>query len=108
MHSVLKGIVHYHCHHILCLDALAYQTSAEGIKYAINWPWIPYNYESTPVHLQLESKHIPKIARVQDALCWAIEGDDSLSLDDLWMCLDSKAVFCSLQFIAYTLELYTT
>jgi hypothetical protein len=105
MHCILEGIVHFQCRHVLRLDGSQRHTSANGIKYALDWPWIPYDHESTPDHLKLQPKHIPKVANVQDVLCWAIEGDQSLSLDELWSRLDSRSTVGSLQFVVYTLGL---
>ena len=54
MHCILEGIVHYHCCHVLRLDASERQANTDGVKYAFDWPWIPYNYDSTPDNLKLD------------------------------------------------------
>lgn len=108
MHCILEGIVHYHCRHVLRLDGSDRASSADGTKYAFDWAWIPYDPELAPDHLKLNPKHISTVAKVQDALCLAIEGDESLSLDELWTRIDRVGVLGSLQFVAYTLELSTT
>ena len=108
MHCVLEGIVHYHCRHVLRLDGAVRQTNAEGKQYAFDWPWTPYDDESTPESLKLDRKHIYTVAKIQDALCFAIEGNGSLSLDQLWTRIDNGSVLGSLKFVAHTLELSLT
>ncbi|KAF9027870.1 hypothetical protein BDP27DRAFT_1387117 [Rhodocollybia butyracea] len=108
MHCILERVVHYQCHHVLQLDSSDCETSVDGTKYAFDWPWIPYDPEYVPSHLRLNPKHISTVAKVQDVLCLAIEGDKSLSLNELWTHIDRGGVLGSLQFIAFTLELSTT
>ncbi|KAE9399958.1 hypothetical protein BT96DRAFT_795446, partial [Gymnopus androsaceus JB14] len=105
MHCVLEGIVHYHCRHVLRLDGSNRQTSTDGTSYAFDWSWTPYDQDSVPNHLKLDPKHIPGVAKTQDALCYAIEGDNSLSLDRLWTRIDNRSTLGSLKFVAHTLEL---
>jgi hypothetical protein len=104
MHCILEGLVQYQCRQVLRLDASKRQKNADGIKYAFDWQWSPYDSESAPIHIEMNPKHIPKVAKVQDALCWAIEGDGSVSLDQLWTRLEGQ-VLSALQFVTWSLEL---
>ncbi|KIK53087.1 hypothetical protein GYMLUDRAFT_77589 [Collybiopsis luxurians FD-317 M1] len=97
MHCILEGLVHYHCRHVLRLDASALKLNAEGLKYAFKWPWIPYNHETVPTELRLEDKHIPTIAKIQQTLCLSLAGSNAITLDKMW----TRA----LKFIAHSLEL---
>ncbi|KAE9388311.1 hypothetical protein BT96DRAFT_1004306 [Gymnopus androsaceus JB14] len=109
MHCILEGIVHYHCHHVLCLDVSMHQVSADGFKYAFEWLWIPYDHEVTPQDFRLDTpKHVPNIAKIQDALGFVIEGDKSMSLDQVWTHLNNRGILKALKFVAWTLELSTT
>ncbi|KAE9385592.1 hypothetical protein BT96DRAFT_791764, partial [Gymnopus androsaceus JB14] len=104
MHCILEGLVQYQCRQVLRLDASKRQVNSDGIKYAFDWQWSPYEAELAPVHIEMNSKHIPQVAKVQDTLCWAIEGDRSSSLDQMWTCLEGQ-VLSALQFVAWSLEL---
>ncbi|KAE9391630.1 hypothetical protein BT96DRAFT_945213 [Gymnopus androsaceus JB14] len=60
-----------------------------------------------PDHIEVDPKHIPDISKIQDTLCYAIEGDKSLSLDGMWICLD-RQVSSALQFVVWSLDLSPT
>ncbi|THU82168.1 hypothetical protein K435DRAFT_592436, partial [Dendrothele bispora CBS 962.96] len=68
MHCILEGIVHYHCRYVLRLFAAAPQLSADGFKHAYDHPWIPYDAEMAPSGCKLEEKHVPLVAKIQEAL----------------------------------------
>lgn len=104
MHCILEGLVQYQCRQVLRLDASKHQVNSDGITYAFDWQWSPYDAESAPIHIEMNPKHIPQVAKVQDTLCWAIEGDRAASLDQVWTRLEGQ-VLSALQFVAWSLEL---
>ncbi|KAJ3783583.1 hypothetical protein GGU10DRAFT_243510, partial [Lentinula aff. detonsa] len=103
MHCILEGLVRFQCREVLRLDASKRQVSPKGFKYAFDWQWALYDPDIA-IHVEISPKHIPQVAKIQDALCWAIEGEQSLSLDELWTRLDGN-VSGALQFVAWSLEL---
>jgi hypothetical protein len=107
MHCILEGLVQYQCRQVLRLDASKRQINSDGIKYAFDWPWSPYDPESAPIHIELNPQHIPQVAKIQDNLCWAIEGDQSVSLDQMWTSLE-RQVLGALMLVAWSLELSTS
>lgn len=107
MHCILEGLVQYQCRHVLRLDASTRQVSSKGIKYAFDWQWSSYDADFSPIHIEMDPKHIPQVAKVQDTLCWAIEGDQSATLDQLWTRLDGQ-VLSVLQAVAWSLDLPTS
>ncbi|KAJ3990629.1 hypothetical protein F5050DRAFT_1552751, partial [Lentinula boryana] len=104
MHCILEGLVQYQCQQVLRLDASMRQVSSKGIKFAFDWQWLPYDADSAPIHIEMNPKDIPQVAKVQEMLCWALEGDQSASLDQLWTHLEDQALG-ALQFVAWSLEL---
>ncbi|KAJ3998901.1 hypothetical protein F5050DRAFT_1566201, partial [Lentinula boryana] len=104
MHCILEGLVQYQCRHVLRLDASTRQSSSTGFKYAFDWQWPLYDADTAPIHIEMNPKHIPQVAKVQDVLCWAIEGEQSVSLDYMWSRLGGQ-VLSALQFVAWSLEL---
>ncbi|KAJ3782625.1 hypothetical protein GGU10DRAFT_396766 [Lentinula aff. detonsa] len=104
MHCILEGLVHYHCRHVLRLDASNPSYSTNGFKFAYDYPWIAYEHETAPQDVQLTEKQIPCVARVQKTLCLAIEGEEALSLDEVWTRLHNQDVLNSLAFVAHTLD----
>ncbi|KAJ3791848.1 hypothetical protein GGU11DRAFT_694185, partial [Lentinula aff. detonsa] len=104
MHCILEGLVQYQCRHVLRLDASTRQSSSTGFKYAFDWQWPLYDADSAPIHIEMNPKHIPQVAKVQDVLCWAIEGEQSVSLDYMWSRLEGQ-VLSALQSVAWSLEL---
>lgn len=108
MHCILEGLIHYHCRHVLRLDASATKLSAEGLKFAYDWPWIPYVHEAVPAEFQLPAHHFPLVAKVQKALCLAIEGEKSMTLNQIWTRLDNQVTLGVLKFVTYTLGLPTS
>lgn len=107
MHCILEGIVHYHCRHVLRLDASASKLSADGLKYAYEWDWTPYDPETAPANLQLKEKNIPSVTKIQSALCLALEGEKSLTLNKMWTRLDNQGTKDALQFVVHSLGLST-
>lgn len=105
MHCILEGVVHYHCRHVLRLDASAPKHNADGLKYAFDFPWIGYEPEAVPELHRLEEKHVPAVSKVQETLCLALEGEDSMTLNQVWTRLDNQATKGALQFVVHTLEL---
>jgi len=108
MHCILEGVVHYHCRHVLRLDASATQISADGFKYAFDWPWTLYDNETVPEGLKIPEKQVLSVIKVQKALSLAISGDKALTLEQLWSRLENQGTLASLKFVAHTLELPTT
>ncbi|KAF5343964.1 hypothetical protein D9757_015004 [Collybiopsis confluens] len=106
MHCILEGLVQFQCRGVLRLDASKRQFSPKGFKYAFDWQWASYDPELA-IHIELAVKHVPQVVKIQDALCWAIEGEQSLSLDELWTRLDGN-VSDALQFVAWSLDLSPT
>ncbi|KAE9387234.1 hypothetical protein BT96DRAFT_792614, partial [Gymnopus androsaceus JB14] len=105
MHCILEGVVHYHCRHVLRLDASAPKHNADGLMYAFDWPWIGYEPEAVPELPRLKEKHVPDVSKVQETLCLALEGEDSMTLNQVWTRLDNQATKSALQFVVHTLEL---
>ena len=105
MHCILEGVVHYHCRHVLRLDASAPKHNADGLMYAFDWPWIGYEPEAVPELPRLKEKHVPDVSKVQETLCLALEGEDSMTLNQVWTRLDNQATKGALQFVVHTLEL---
>ncbi|KAE9388290.1 hypothetical protein BT96DRAFT_960232 [Gymnopus androsaceus JB14] len=105
MHCILKGVVHYHCQHVLRLNASAPKHCADGLMYAFDWPWIGYEPEAVPELPRLKEKHVPDVSKVQETLCLALEGEDSMTLNQVWTRLDNQATKGTLQFVVHTLEL---
>lgn len=105
MHCILEGLVHYHCRHVLRLGASSPDLSTDGFMYAYDWPWIAYELEGAPHNLLLSEKQIPSVAKVQETLCLAIEGEQALSLDEVWTRLHNQGILNALAFVAHTLDL---
>lgn len=108
MHCILEGVVHYHCRHVLCLDASATRISADGFKFAFDWSWTPYNPETVSKDMKIPEQQVLSVVKVQQALSLAIEGEKALTLEQLWTQLDNQGTLGSLRFVAHTLELPMT
>ncbi|KAF9256928.1 hypothetical protein L218DRAFT_158633 [Marasmius fiardii PR-910] len=104
MHCVLEGLVHYHCRHVLRLGTSMKELNADGIKFAYDWPWVEYHDKSLPESLQVPKQHIFSVAKIHKALSLAIEGEHSLTLDQVWMRLVNKQL-CPLKYVTHTLGL---
>ncbi|KAJ3933177.1 MAG: hypothetical protein NXY57DRAFT_865588, partial [Lentinula lateritia] len=108
MHCLLEGLIQYHCRHVLRLDASSTKISSDGLKYAFDWPWIPYDHDLVPNGCpRLSPKHIPRIANIHQTLCLALEGAQALTLDAMWTRLENGAPRDALRFVAHTLSLPT-
>ena len=105
MHCILEGIVHYHCHHVLRLDASAPKLSTDGLKYAFEWPWMPYAHETVPPELRLEDKHMQLVTKIQETLCLALDRSNAITLDKMWSHLDNQVTRGALKFVVHSLEL---
>lgn len=107
MHCILEGVVHYYCGHVLRLDASASapKHNTDGLKYAFHFPWTGYEPEAVPELPRLEEKHVPNVSKVQETLCLALEGEDSITLNQVWTRLANQATKGALQFVVHTLEL---
>ncbi|THU77172.1 hypothetical protein K435DRAFT_693539 [Dendrothele bispora CBS 962.96] len=105
MHCILEGVVHYHCRYVLRLFAAAPQLSADGFKHAYDYPWIPYDVEVAPSGCNLEEKHVPLVAKIQEVLCLSLKGDKAMTLDQVWTRLDNQGTRDALRFVAHTLDL---
>ena len=103
MHCILEGVVHYHCRHVLRLDASATRISADGFKFAFDWPWTPYDPETVSTDLKIPEQQVVSVVKVQKALSLAISGDKVLTLEQLWTRLDNQGTLGSLRFVARTL-----
>ncbi|KAE9390812.1 hypothetical protein BT96DRAFT_1001950 [Gymnopus androsaceus JB14] len=108
MHCILEGVVHYHCRHVLRLDASATRISADGFKFAFDWPWTLYDPETVSKDLKILEQQVVSVVKVQKALSLAISGDKALTLEQLWTRLDNQGTLGSLQFVAHTLGLPMT
>ncbi|EEB94266.1 hypothetical protein MPER_06943, partial [Moniliophthora perniciosa FA553] len=106
MHCILEGLVHYHCRHVLRLDSAAPRLSLDGFRYAFDWPWIPYDpctlSDNQPI---VEDKHIQNVGKLQEYLCLALEGDKSLTIDQLWTRIDRNINTSAVRYVAHTLNL---
>ncbi|KAF5351480.1 hypothetical protein D9757_012880 [Collybiopsis confluens] len=105
MHCILEGLVHYHCRHVLRLDASAAKLSSDGLKIAFDWPWIPYSPEAAGTSCLLQEKHIPAVAKIQEALCLSLSGKNALPLDKVWTRLNNQGNKGALEFVVRSLEL---
>ncbi|KAJ3739971.1 hypothetical protein DFH05DRAFT_1406384 [Lentinula detonsa] len=105
MHCILEGLVHYHCRHVLRLDASAPKLNAEGFRYAFEWPWIPYDHETVPTELRIQDKHILTVAKIQQTLCLALAGSNAITLDRMWTRLDNQSTQGALKYVVHSLEL---
>ncbi|THU90390.1 hypothetical protein K435DRAFT_624220, partial [Dendrothele bispora CBS 962.96] len=107
MHCILEGLVHYHCRHVLRLDASALKTmvDSEDFQFAYDWPWVEYSDEAAPPGHTLKDKQVPGVAKVQKALCIALEGDKAFTLDQLWTRIFNVASLDALRFVVHTLNL---
>ncbi|KAJ3990704.1 hypothetical protein F5050DRAFT_1818626 [Lentinula boryana] len=105
MHCILEGLVHYHCHHVLCLDASALKLNAKGFRYAFEWPWMPYDHKTIGTELRLNDKHILTVAKIQQTLCLALAGSNAIMLDRMWTCLNNQSAQGALKYVVHSLEL---
>ncbi|KAF5332314.1 hypothetical protein D9758_016105 [Tetrapyrgos nigripes] len=110
MHCLLEGIVHYHCRHVLRLDASAMKTKtdSEDRRFAYDWPWVDYSDEVAPPGCMLKEKDVSRVAKLQTALCIALEGDKVLTLDELWTRLFNSGNLDALHFVVHSLQLSLT
>ncbi|KAE9394185.1 hypothetical protein BT96DRAFT_998733 [Gymnopus androsaceus JB14] len=81
--------------------------SADGLKYTYEWDWTPYGPKTAPANLQLKEKNIPSVTKIQSALCLALEGKKSLTLNKMWTRLDNQGTKDALQFVVHSLGLST-
>ncbi|KAJ3818491.1 hypothetical protein F5880DRAFT_1491291 [Lentinula raphanica] len=105
MHCILEGLVHYHCRHILRLDASTSKDNADGLKVAFEWPWVPYSHEAVSLDSQLQEKHIPAVGKIQETLCLSLSGKKGLTLDQMWTRLHNQSRKGALEFIIQSLDL---
>ncbi|KAJ3825927.1 hypothetical protein F5878DRAFT_507275, partial [Lentinula raphanica] len=111
MHCILEGLVHYHCRHVLRLDASASKDTAEDLKVAFEWPWVPYSHEdalpdaSHGADVQLQRKHISAVRKIQETLCLSLAGRKALTLDQMWTRLQNQSNKGALEFVIQTLGL---
>ncbi|KAF5366412.1 hypothetical protein D9758_009812 [Tetrapyrgos nigripes] len=110
MHCLLEGIVHYHCCHVLRLDASAMKTKTdlEDHRFAYDWPWVDYSDEVAPPGCMLKEKDVSRVAKLQTALCIALKGDKALTLDELWTQLFNSGNLDALHFVVHSLQLSLT
>ncbi|KAF5361343.1 hypothetical protein D9757_012333 [Collybiopsis confluens] len=105
MHCILEGLVHYHCRHVLRLDASAPKLTSDGLKIVFDRSWIPYSSDAAEPSSLLAEKHIPAVAKIQETLCLSLSGQNSLSLDKVWTRLNNCSNKGALGFVVRTLEL---
>ncbi|KAJ3831734.1 hypothetical protein F5878DRAFT_549166, partial [Lentinula raphanica] len=111
MHCILEGLVHYHCRHVLRLDASASKDTADDLKVAFEWPWVPYSHEaalldaSPEAEPRLQEKHISAVHKIQETLCLSLAGKKSLTLDQMWTHLHNQSKKGALEFVIKTLGL---
>lgn len=104
MHCILEGLVHYHCRHVLRLDASAASLSSDGLKVAFDWPWVPYLPEIGSGY-SLDENHISGVAKIQETLTLSLSGKKSLTLNGMWTRLDNQSVKDAVEFVVDSLEL---
>lgn len=108
MHCILEGLIQYHCRHVLRLDASSTSVSSDGLKYAFDWPWTPYDDDLVPGGCnKLSQKHIPRVANIHQTLCLALAGEKALTLEEMWIRLENNAPRDALHFVAHSLSLPT-
>ncbi|KAF9261328.1 hypothetical protein L218DRAFT_870323 [Marasmius fiardii PR-910] len=105
MHTILEGLVHFHCRHVLRLDATALEVSTDGIKVAYDWPWTEYDDDLAPADCKVEEDRIPSVTKIQNALLLAIAGDHCLTLDQLWTRVENAGYRESLCYVVHSLGL---
>jgi hypothetical protein len=105
MHAVLEGLVHYHCRHVLRLDAASSEVNIDSFKIAYDWPWITYVNNADPTAPKLKEKQIPSVARIHRTLSLPLEGDHSVTLEQVWKRLDTQAPLKALSYVVHTLDL---
>ncbi|KAJ3990823.1 hypothetical protein F5050DRAFT_1700986 [Lentinula boryana] len=105
MHCILEGLVHYHCRHMLRLDASTAKISSDGLKIAFEWPWVPYSHEAAQLDCQLLEKHKHVVVKMQETLSLSITGKNSITLDQMWTRLSNQSKKGALEFIVHTLGL---
>jgi hypothetical protein len=106
MHALLEGLVQYECREVLRLDAATLQKkkSSDGTAYAFRHAWDPPDtlYSDT-----LRDDHLAEIPKVQAILELAIEGKNSITLQEMWKKLENKPL-AALKAVALSLQMIPT
>ncbi|KAJ3720852.1 hypothetical protein C8R42DRAFT_581801 [Lentinula raphanica] len=97
MHCLLEGLVHYHCRHVLRLDASASKHTADDLKVAYEWPWVPDTYQAGSP--QLQERHSSAVRKIQETLCLSLAGKKCLTLDQMWTRLHNQSKKSALESI---------
>lgn len=107
MHCILEGLVHYHCRHVLCIDAEVART-IDPQQPAYFYPWAPYNENDPPQFCALKSTEIKQVEEIQQLLMLPINsGDGTLNDTKLLTRLHGKNLG-PLKFVSYSLSLPKT
>lgn len=107
MHCLLEGLIHYHCRHVLRLDATGSKASDDGYRYAFSFPWQQYDPDGVPQRDRIPQKNIGQVRNIQKTLCLALEGEKSLDLSGVWKRLNGYTL-PALKFVASSLRLSNT
>lgn len=69
MHCILEGIVHYHCRHVLALDAKEAGAATDPPQPAFSHPWTAYNSDIVPLEFRnFNDREIKHVAEIQKLL----------------------------------------
>ena len=103
MHCVLEGIVHYHCRHVLELDAKQAQAIPQMTP-AFSYPWTKYSPDILPCYRVKHDKEIDQVSKIHDILALPLNsGPNSITEKELRIKLMSKNL-SPLRFVCYSLD----
>jgi hypothetical protein len=104
MHCLLKGLVHYHCFHILKLNSEQAQVKRQ-LNPAFSYPWIQYNSDVPMEYHITQDNEIDQVPKLHKALTLPLNsGPNSITEDELRAKLLSRNLL-PLKFVCYTLGL---
>lgn len=104
MHCVLEGIVHYHCRHVLELDAKKAQASPK-MTAAFSYPWTKYRSDVPECYRVKHDTEIDQVSKIHDILALPLNsGANSITENELRGKLLSKNL-SPLRFVCYSLDI---
>ena len=102
MHTLLEGLVHYHCRRVLLLDEEQLKQRSSIIPVAFHYDWIEYTREEYGGDFPMEDSS--EVDKIHELLQRPLEGPESIDRKTLTRKLANRLAI-PLRFVRHTLEL---